>query len=194
MKKLICILAAVMLVFAVSCSNDNPSPDASAPVINAPDVNTDYLEMSPEQKSEEFDMLYQVVNDAYRQEAAGMLEKVKSEASAAVDSNKQSGTYSKTNSDGTIKVVFSFDFAEMIASEIIYYVGYEYKGYTIWGIDESFSEESTTNENKEFTLKDNNQETENITKIKKVSLIYVESENIVTEYYLNNQRFEYSQY
>lgn len=191
MKKLICIFAAVMLVFAVSCSNDNPSPDASAPVINAPEYNTDFSSMSPEEQMSEFNKLNQMVNDAGGHEAFDMLWELESEASEAADSYKQSGTYSKTNRDGTIKVVFSFDFAEMIVSEIIYYVGYEYGDYTIWGIDESISREYTTNENKEFTLRDNTKETENITKIKTVSLIYVEApENDVTECYLNGAKLD----
>ena len=169
MKKLICILTAVMLIFAVSCSNDNPSP-----AVNAPEANTDYSGSSNAEKVEIINKLMSIVNDAYILEYPALETAIKEEFDKLITSESSQGTFTVSNDNGTIKIVVSYDAVLEESSSKTYIDGYEYENYTIWGIQEG----STT----EYTFRDNTKETENITKIKIIN----------GKYYLNGEEVEYS--
>lgn len=177
MKKLICLLAAIMLIFAVSCSNDNPSPDATAPVINAPEVNTNYSELSPEEKMEKFYIFREIVNNAYYQGASDLVDEAEAEVEKTIKSGTEKGTVVKSNSDDTVKVIIVFDTVAKTGSSTTYYLGYVYENYTIWGID--------ANNYGEYTIKDN--KSGYITKIKDV---YKTSADDNSECYLNDEKVD----
>lgn len=157
MKKLICILAAVMMVFAVSCSNDNPSPDATAPVINAPAVNTDtdYENLSTSEKITTIvQPLLSLVGDAQIEGADSLIDEVIAEGEAEIMAGNKNGSVSKSNSAGTITVIATYENSTP-QNLNIYYLGYVYKGYTIWGSWEDAED---------YTVRDN--ETGKVTRVR----------------------------
>lgn len=176
MKKAICLLAAITLVFAVSCGNDNPSPDvADVPVVNAPQTNTDYSGLSNAEKVEIIDGFVQIVNDAYSLEYPALEAKINEEFDKLSTSGSQQGTFTVSNDSGTIKIVISYDAVAEESSSTTYIEGYKSKDYTIWGIQE--------NSLVEYTFRDDTKETDNITNLKIVN---------GQKYYLNGEEVEYS--
>ena len=176
MKKAICLLSAIMLVFAVSCGNDNPSPDVpEVPVVNAPQTNTDYSGLSNAEKVEIIDGLVQIVNDAYSLEYPALEAKINEEFDKLSTSGSQQGTFTVSNDSGTIKIVISYDAVAEESSSTTYIEGYKSKDYTIWGIQE--------NSLVEYTFRDDTKETDNITNLKIVN---------GQKYYLNGEEVEYS--
>lgn len=175
MKKFICILAAVILVFAVSCSNDNPSPDV--PVVNAPATNTDYSSLTMEQKVRIVDELQKLVLDAYAQEYPALEAAINEELEKLYTSGIQKETFIKENADGTIKILVSYDAtSESMPASSVYIDGFAFKNYTIWGV--------SGDSGSEYTFREDTKETENISKLKIVS----------DKYYLNNEEIPYSPY
>lgn len=176
MKKAICLLAAIMLVFVVSCGNDNPSPDVpEVPVVNAPQTNTDYSGLSNAEKVEIINGLVQIVNDAYSLEYPALEAKINEEFDKLSTSGSQQGTFTVSNAGGTIKIVISYDAVSKESSSTTYIEGYQSKDYTIWGIQE--------NSLVEYTFRDDTKETDNITNLKIVN---------GQKYYLNGEEVEYS--
>ena len=176
MKKLICILTAVMLVFAVSCSNDTPSVDSSTPVINAPEFNTDYSELNDSDKLNTIVYpLLDIVNNADTIGADPITEAVIEEAEANIMAGSQKGSVSKSNSNGTITVVATYDMSVQETSLGIYYIGYDYEDYTIWGFWEY---------DREYTLRNNI--TGDITKVREEY-----PDEGMPIYYLNDVHVEY---
>ena len=82
------------------------------------------------------------------------------------------GSVSKSNSDGTVKVVVYYDIPADVGDIGIYYIGYDIGNYTIWGSWE---------DNEEYTFRDNTLEIGNITKVR---VEYPDGEMPV--YYLND--------
>lgn len=177
MKKLICILAAVMLIFAVSCSNDNPSPDATAPVINAPNFNTNYSDKTYEEKMTIFFDFLQVTNTAYDKEYSALKEVVEAEKNKAIAAGQEKGTVTKSNADGTITVIATFDLVLDDGSTTGYINNYEYEKYTIWGVYGNYIE---------CTIQDNDKEPPAVTKFK---YVFPTSQS-EPEYYLNDEKLE----
>ena len=179
MKKLICILAAVMLVFAVSCSNDNPSPDASTPAVNTDNI---YAGMTNDQKMAIVTKFLNVLSAAYEKEYSALSPVIDEEITKAVASGSQKGTFTESNDAGTVWVKVDYvvqkDFISV--NQTIYIEEYEFDGYTIWGADEEYSE---------YTFKEN--ETDYVSKIK---LVEVTDQNGVYKCYLNDEMVgEYSE-
>ena len=163
MKKLIYLLTAVMLIFAVSCNNDNPNI------------------LSDAEKSKIIDGFLEVMGEVYEQEISALETEIDTEKYEAVSEGKSNGTVTKSNDDGTIMLVADYYSEEGIsepnASLTLRLNGYVHEKYTVWGIDGEYSE---------YIFIDNL--TRDVTMLKIVEL---DSENEVYEYYLNGERVEY---
>ena len=164
MKKLICLLVAVMLIFAVSCNNDNPN------------------NLSDTKKSKIIDGFLEVMGKVYEQEISALETEINAEIfEAAVSEDKSNGTVTKSKDDGTIMLVADYYFeegsSEPNASFTLRLNGYVHENYTIWGIDGDYSE---------YIFIENT--TRDITMLK---IVETDSENEVYEYYLNGERVEY---
>ena len=172
MKKIICILTAVMLVFAVSCSNDTPSVDSHRPVINAPEFNTDYSQLTDYEKMDIIYSLLNIASQAQMEAADPLTDAAIAEAESDMMAGSTKGSVSKSNSDGTVKVVIYYDIPADVGDIGIYYIGYDIGNYTIWGSWE---------DDEEYTFRDNTLEIENTTKVR---VEYPDGERPV--YYLND--------
>ena len=104
MKKLICILAAIMLVFAVSCNSDNPSPDS-----NIPKPNTDYSHLSSEEQRKIINDFIMIVDIAYDKEYPALKAEILTEISNMVKDDQLKGKVTKSNTDNTVTVVSIYE-------------------------------------------------------------------------------------
>lgn len=163
MKNLINLLVAVMLIFAVSCNNDNPN------------------NLSDAEKSKIIDGFLEVMGEVYEQEISSLEKEIDAEIYKAFSEGKSNGSVTKSNDDGTIMLVADYYSEEGIsepnASLTLRLNGYVHEKYTVWGIDGEYSE---------YIFIDNL--TRDVTMLKIVEL---DSENEVYEYYLNGERVEY---
>lgn len=164
MKNLFSLLVAVMLLFAVSCNNDNPN------------------NLSDAEKLKIIDGFLEVMSEVYEQEISALETEINAEIyEATASEDKSNGTVTKSNDDGTIMLVADYYFeegsSEPNASLTLRLNGYVHEKYTVWGIDGEYSE---------YIFIDNL--TRDVTMLKIVEL---DSENEVYEYYLNGERVEY---
>lgn len=174
MKKLIYLLTAVMLIFAVSCNNDNSNPG-----LNIPEVNTDYSDWTEERKSELVDDFQKVMVAIYVKEASYLASAAMAEIDEASADGKTEGTITKSNDDKSLTVVADYYWIgnEKFVSIVLNFNEYEYEDYTIWGFSDDYDE---------YTFKNNT--TGDVSKLK---VIEMDSENGDSEYYLNGEKVEY---
>lgn len=179
MKKLICILVAVMLIFAVSCNSDNPSPDS-----NIPKPNTDYSDLSPEEQMKIINDFMDIVDIAYDKEYHALEAEILTEISNMVKEDQLKGKVTKSNADNTVTVVFIYE-AElqqngnftMTPDVTIYINDYVSAPYTIWGV--------ITSDYAEYTFRDDKD------KISNIRIVYPNSQTGEKPgNYLNGQRVQ----
>lgn len=131
--RLISLLVAVMLIFAVSCNNDNSNPG-----LNIPEVNTDYSHWTAEEQSELVDDFQKVMVAIYAKEASYLASAAMAEIDEASANGKTEGTITKSNDDKSLTVVADYYWIgnEKFVSIVLNFKEYEYEDYTIWGFSD----------------------------------------------------------
>ena len=180
MKKLICLFAVIMLIFAVSCNSDNPSPDS-----NIPKPNTDCSHLSSEDQMKIINDFMYIVDIAYNKEYPALEAEILAEISNMVEDDQLKGKVTKSNTDNTVTVVFIYE-VELIQNGgftmsydvTIYINDYVSEPYTIWGVINS--------DYREFTFRDNDKD-----KISNFRIVYPDSQTGEEPgYSLNGNRVE----
>lgn len=153
MKKFLCLLAVIMLIFAVSCNSDNPSPDS-----NIPKPNTDYSDLPPEEQMKIINDFMDIVDIAYDKEYPALEAEILTEISNMVKEDQLKGKVTKSNADNTVTVVSIYE-AELtqnggftMSSDVTIYINdYVSEPYTIWGVINSDYEEYTFRDKDEIS-------------------------------------------
>ena len=171
MKRILCFLVAILLIFAVSCNSDNPNPDS-----NIPEVNTDYSDWTEEKKLELVDDFQRIMFAIYSNEASDLEDAAMAEVDKAREEGKTEGRVIKSNEDKSLSVVVDYYWEgnNKNVSIVLNFNEYEYGEYTIWGFSDEYDE---------YIFKNNDSE------VTKLTVVELEEEGY--EYYLNDQKVEY---